>query len=117
MEKIADFLRNYPTNIKKYGWIIVVIILVYVVGATFINYERVRLLHFNGMVEDISYGQSGSNPEVQINGENYNLWSGFWSINYQKIEKEDKLIKIRGDLHLKMIKPNSKDTVDLYISK
>ena len=115
MERIIDFLRNYPENIKKYGWIVVIIILVYLFGATLINYERIRFMHFKGVVEKVEYAEDRT-PTVTIHGEDYNLFFTFWS-NYVKIEKGDMLIKTRGNIHLKVIKPGRKDTLDFDSDK
>ncbi len=95
-------------------WIVLVMI-AYVASATIFNYIRIRIMHFDGRVEQVSYSRQG-HATVFINKEKYDLSCTFWS-NSEKIAVGDKLIKISGNMHLKIIKPGRRDTIDFYSEK
>ena len=78
-----------------------------------IGYIQIRLMHFNGTVQNVTYSVKGF-PTVTINGTNYSLGYPNWGFNVP-IEKGDKLIKKKGEMDLKLIKRNRRDTIDFLM--
>jgi|GEM_PF-3130681 len=100
---------------RKYNKWIVLAMITYVASATLFNYIRIRMMHFDGRVEQVSYSRQG-HATVFINKEKYDLTCTFWS-NSERINQGDRLIKTSGNMHLKIIKPGRKDTIDFYSDK
>ena len=113
MEKVLHWLKNYPNFIKRHNKAVLIIFLLTVGILTFINYERIRLMHFTGIVQKVVYARD-RRPTVTINGEDYDLFSTFNSLPDKQIEIGDKMIKKRGDIYFRLIKRNSKDTIGFY---
>lgn len=65
--------------------------------------------NFKGAVEKVRYDDEG-NPWVTVNDKEYFLFYTIWDSNV-KIHKGDTIIKEKGDLRIKLIRPNSKDTI------
>jgi hypothetical protein len=118
--QVAFFERLFAPITKFSNWkkthsgIVLLIFIGFIVFMMSFNYLRLRFMHFNGVVEDISYGQFGNNPEVEIHGERYNLYNAWGTNSLRVIQKGDQLIKVRNDMHLKIVEPGRKDTIDLY---
>lgn len=95
---------------KNRKWIVTIC----VIGGLFllwiIGYIRIRLTHFNGTVQNVTYSIKGY-PTVTINGTNYPLDYPYWNFSIP-IGKGDRIIKKKGEMNLKLIKRNRKDTID-----
>jgi len=98
---------------KNRKWIVTI----FFIGGLFllwvIGYVQIRLTHFNGIVQNVTYSIKGY-PTVTINGTNYPLDYPNWGFRVP-IEKGDKLIKKKGEMNLKLIKRNRKDTIDFLM--
>ena len=64
---------------------------------------------FKGPVEKVWYSEKGT-PSITVNGKEYWVFHLIWN-NGTKIDKGDTVIKQKGDLRLKLIKPNTRDTI------
>jgi len=64
---------------------------------------------FTGPVERVWYDNKGY-PFVIVNGREYYLGDAIWHFNV-KIHKGDTIVKQKGDLRIKIIKPHTKDTI------
>ena len=64
---------------------------------------------FKGVVEKVHYTYQGI-PYVTVNGKEYNLNGANTTLDY-KIKKGDTIIKQKGDIRIKIIRPNSRDTI------
>jgi len=64
---------------------------------------------FKGIVEKVSYSDKRI-PTVTVNGKEYYLFYTIMDIGYN-IQKGDTIIKQRDDLRIKVIRPNTKDTI------
>jgi hypothetical protein len=93
------------------------IITIAVVGGLFllwvIGYMQIRLTHFNGIVQNVTYSIKGY-PTVTINGTNYPLNYPYWVFTVP-IEKGDRIIKKKDEMNLKLIKRNRRDTIDFLL--
>jgi hypothetical protein len=100
------------TFFKRYRKIIAPICILGVIFVLWlIAYERALNYNFNGIVERISY-DAQDEPTVIINGTEYDLGCNNWGIHKDKketIEVGDSLIKIKGQIFIKLIKRNRKD--------
>jgi hypothetical protein len=64
---------------------------------------------FKGPVEKVWYDRKGI-PFITIKGKEYDVFYFDWDFE-TKIEKGDTVIKQKGDLRLKLIRPNTRDTI------
>jgi len=71
--------------------------------------KKVLKWNFKGVVEKVRYDNQ-KHPLVTVNGKEYFLFYTIWDSNV-KIFKGDTIIKEKGDLRIKLIRPNSKDTL------
>ena len=76
---------------------------------TYIEPKKVRKWNFKGVVEKVRYDNQ-KHAYVTVNGTEYFLFYTIWDSDV-KISKGDTIIKEPGDLRIKLIKPNSKDTL------
>jgi hypothetical protein len=113
-DKLFAPITKFSNWKKAHSGIVLLIFIGFIVFMTSFNYLRLRFMYFNGVVENVSYGQFGNNPEVEIDGEWYNLYNGWGTNALRVIQKGDKLIKARNNMHLKIVEPGKKDTIDLY---
>jgi hypothetical protein len=64
---------------------------------------------FKGVVEKVHYSDKGI-PDVTVNGAEYYLFYTVMDIDY-RIQRGDTLIKQKGDLRIKVIRPHTRDTI------
>jgi hypothetical protein len=64
---------------------------------------------FKGAVEKVHYSDKGI-PDVTVNGNEYYLFYAVMDLDY-RIQRGDTLIKQKGDLGVKVIRPHSRDTI------
>jgi len=64
---------------------------------------------FSGPVDNIRYDVK-KYPWVTIDGNEYNLYYTIWDFNV-KIDKGDTIIKQAGDVHIKLIRQGTHDTI------
>ncbi len=70
------------------------------------DYEINLNYQFSGIVERVRYEVKGK-PYVTLKDKIYYLSFNDWNFNYE-IEKGDSLIKRKGEMTIKLIKPNGK---------
>ena len=73
------------------------------------NLEHAKEKHFKGVVEKIHYNIQ-EYPTITLNGKKYDLTHMKWHRNFM-IHVGDTIIKIKGDPRIKLIKPNTRDTI------
>jgi len=66
-------------------------------------------MSFKGAAEKVYYNVKGI-PHITINGKEYNLIGTIKNLDY-KIQEGDTVIKQKHDLRIKIIRPNSRDTI------
>ena len=66
-------------------------------------------LSFKGAVRKIYYNVKDI-PYITVNGKEYNLIGTIRNLDY-KIQKGDTIIKQKGDIRIKIIRPDSRDTI------
>jgi hypothetical protein len=64
---------------------------------------------FSGSITDIYYNPKGI-PTIVVNKKEYDLYLVTWDFSI-KLHKGDKVIKNKGDMRIKVIYLNTKDTV------
>jgi len=113
INEIRNNLRNYPPRLTPIGLVAIAFIFLILI---LIHNNRIKNYKFKGIVEDVTYNQNRY-PVVKINGEEYTLDYDGWGLNENKIYTGDELIKNKGEMELKLIKPDKKDTINLLFKE
>jgi len=67
--------------------------------------------HFKNVVTNVVYEERGF-VDIMLNGKEYTLDDVIWDIS-KKIRKGDTLIKSAGNMRIKILRPNTQDTIYL----
>jgi hypothetical protein len=102
---MKQFFLKYEKAIITISFFAIILIL------WLVSNEIVRNYNFDGIVEKVTYSIKGI-PKVTIKGVEYHLEYNDYHFNNGLIEKGDRLIKKKGEMDLKLIKSNSKDTIN-----
>lgn len=89
--------------------LILLIVVVGILASVALLGTNARKWHFKGVVTNVKYDQKGF-PTVRVNNKKYYLSRVTWDYTV-KIHKGDTLIKEKGDLRVKLIRPNTHDTI------
>jgi hypothetical protein len=100
------------SNKNFWGGVVLVLIVGCLVGVPITrrkNLEYAKEQHFKGVVEKIHYNTQGY-PTITLNGKKHDLINMKWHRDFI-IHTDDTIIKIKGDSRIKLLKPNSRDTI------
>lgn len=73
------------------------------------EHREAKEAQFKGIVEKIHY-DIHQHPTITLNGKEYDLSNMKWHRDFM-IHVGDTIIKIKGDLRIKLLKQNSRDTI------
>ena len=92
---------------------ITVVFIAIIIILLIVNNEKMRWYNFDALIQNVSYNVKGD-PTITINGTEYFLSYSHWQFGIAKIEKGDRIIKIKGKMDLKLIKKNRRDTINFF---
>jgi hypothetical protein len=98
---------------KNIKYLIIIALIAIVTILYMVNYEIRKNYCFEGVVENVYYNDKGT-PTVTINKESFFLGYNDWDFSIVRVEKGDIMIKKKGDMNLKIIKMDSKDTINFF---
>lgn len=100
------------SHIGWYKYSLIVFIVLILASQYYQSYSGPRnalKAHFKGAVDDVSYDAKG-NPSVYVNHKKRDIYWMTWHRDCI-IHKGDTLIKNKGDLRLRLIRANQRDTI------
>jgi len=90
--------------------IIIILLLVGYYSAGSSSIDEIRTWDIKGVVQQVSRSMTSNTPVVTVNGKEYDL-TGLHTKQGINITKGDTIFKAKGDTVIKLIKPNTKDTI------
>ncbi len=103
-------MKRNPALSLIFASIIVILLLIGYFSAGNSSIDEIRVWDFKGVVERVGKSLTSDNVIITVSGKDYDLARLHMNPNIG-IYKGDTIIKKKGDLVFRMIKPNSKDTI------